>query len=156
MRLTFINQTPYALPRSVIRKDVAKLLRSLERGHTRLTEVTIVCVPDRVSELLHRRFLKKRQPANVLSFLYGGTTGELVLAPGLIRREAAREGERYRIRLRRLIAHGMLHLLGHHHEGSRNMAQRFDRIEGRVFKLLKILNPKLRRNHAAILRGRQT
>ena len=138
MRLTFVNQTSYAMPRAVIRKDVARILRSLGRRRLHLAEVTIACVPDRVSERLHRRFLKKRGPASVLSFSYGGAVGELVLAPGRIRREAAREGERSLVRLRRLIAHGMLHLLGHHHEESRRQAHVFEKFEQKLLHTLKI------------------
>lgn len=41
--------------------------------------------------------------------------GEILLCPAVIRREAREQGEAYRVRLRMLLEHGLIHLLGLDH-----------------------------------------
>lgn len=89
--------------------------------------VTIALVGDARVQALNRRFLGKDRPTDVLSFPAGDDDldregggrrllGEIVIAAGVARRQAAAAGHAVQTELRVLALHGLLHLLGHDHE----------------------------------------
>lgn len=81
---------------------------------------------------LNNRYLGHDYATDVLSFSYDGVLmegrpflGEVVIAPEV----AALQAVRYRMRpekeLRKLLVHGILHLLGYNHETDRGQMNRF-------------------------------
>ena len=92
----------------------------------------------------------KDKPTNVLSFptpegmpVPEGEPrplGDIVLAHGVIAREAAEQGKTLRDHTTHLIVHGMLHLLGHDHEADRE-AEEMEALETRILKGLGISDP---------------
>lgn len=84
--------------------------------------------------MLNRRYRGKDYATDVLSFEYGGETaegepflGELVLAPHVAATNAIRYGCSPEQEIRKLLVHGLLHLLGYDHEtdsGEMNRLQR--------------------------------
>lgn len=91
--------------------------------------VAVVAISAATSAKLNRRFRKKRMPADILSFatppvMSGGVIGEIYLCPELIAR-VARARRAYRRRLAELTIHGVLHLLGYHHDDREAEAQMF-------------------------------
>jgi probable rRNA maturation factor len=77
--------------------------------------LTIVVVGDNVIRDLNRQFLRKDGPTDVLSFSYGeeGFLGDVVISYEMASRNARRYHWRVRDELSFLVAHGVLHLLGH-------------------------------------------
>ena len=74
------------------------------------------------SRALNRRFRKKDQPTNVLSFPYddpalGGkhVLGDVVICAAVVRREAREQGKRLAAHWAHMVVHGVLHLLGFDH-----------------------------------------
>jgi probable rRNA maturation factor len=85
--------------------------------------LTVVFVNAARMQDLNREYLGRDYATDVLSFAYPGETaggfpflGEIVIAPEV----AARQARRWRTspdrEMRRLLAHGLLHLLGYDHE----------------------------------------
>lgn len=105
-------------------------------------EIAIVAVSEKKSLALNRQYRKKRTPANVLSFLYDKEYGEIIVCPAVIRREARAQKHSYQYQMTWMVAHGMMHLAGMHHEESLGMQARFENIEQRVLK--RITNYELR------------
>jgi len=66
--------------------------------------------------------------------------GEIILALGTIRREAASAGRSPAHHLAHLVVHGALHLAGHdhHHAGE---ARRMEMAETRILHRLRVPNP---------------
>lgn len=71
---------------------------------------------------LNRRFRGRDYATDVLSFEYGGKgesgvplLGEVVISPATALRQALRWGSTHDREMRRLLVHGMLHLLGYDH-----------------------------------------
>ena len=91
--------------------------------------LTVAIVPDGRVHQLNRRYRRKDAPTDVLSFpafadrLRRGRPseerrylGDIVIAAGVARRQAAAAGHSLQTELRVLALHGLLHLLGYDHE----------------------------------------
>jgi len=103
---------------------------------------TIVLSSDHVVQTLNARHRYKNKPTNVLTFdpLFPGQPGEIVLALGVVRREARAAGKRFAHHLAHLVIHGSLHLQGHDHQYA-GEARRMEQTEARLMGRLKLPNP---------------
>ena len=99
---------------------------------------TVVLAADRTVRRLNARHRGRNRPTNVLT--YASPAPEMLLALGVIRREAAAAGRRPAHHLAHLVVHGALHLAGHdhHHPGD---ARRMELAEARVLHRLGVPNP---------------
>jgi probable rRNA maturation factor len=98
----------------------------------------VVLAPDRLVQRLNARHRGRNKPTNVLT--YEQPAPEMVLALGVIRREAAAQARRPAHHLAHLVVHGALHLRGHdhHHPGE---ARRMEMEETRILHRLRVPNP---------------
>jgi probable rRNA maturation factor len=105
-------------------------------------DATIILASDATVRRLNARHRGRNAPTNVLTFTPAGPglAGEIVLALGTVRREAAEAGRRATDHLAHLVVHGALHLGGHdhHHAGE---ARRMEMAEARILHLLGVANP---------------
>ncbi len=83
---------------------------------------------------MNRRFLRRDYATDVLSFGYGKQMvegrpflGEVVIAPEVAWRQAFRWHNRPEREFRRLLVHGILHLLGYDHETDSGRMNRLQR-----------------------------
>jgi len=122
-----------------LRSDAVRLMRALELD---ACELSLLIVDDRAMRNLNRRFRAKDRPTDVLSFAQieehrsnGAPSAEIARRPGLLLGDvvisvdtALRQARRLRVapaaRLRTLLIHGLLHLLGYDHERSAAEAKR--------------------------------
>ena len=104
-----------------LRADVQRLCRLLtEDFEPGADAVNVIFVNDRRIHELNRRFLKRDHPTNVISFncdeprLPGEPRllGEVYVSRDRARAQAREYGVSYASELRRLVLHGLLHLLG--------------------------------------------
>jgi probable rRNA maturation factor len=106
---------------------------------TRAGRLSIVLVGPTTSQRLNQRYRRKNKPTNVLSWLWPPIEqqvgepvwGEIILCPAVIRREAPAFDRTYPEHLRRLLEHGMIHLLGADHETAKDQ-RRWKRLEARL------------------------
>ena len=111
---------------------------------------TVVLSSDRAVKALNALHRSRNKPTNVLTFEPGpgGTGGflggDIVLALGTVRREAAAAGRPLAHHLAHLVVHGALHLRGHdhHHVGD---ARRMEMAEARALHRIGVPNPWGRR-----------
>ena len=98
---------------------------------------TVILASDRAVHRLNGRHRGRNRPTNVLSF---PGSGEIVLALGVVCREAAAGGQKPARHLAHLVVHGALHLDGHdhHHAGE---ARRMELAEARLLRRLGFANP---------------
>lgn len=97
---------------------------------------TVVLTSDAAVKRLNARHRGRNKPTNVLTF----DSGDVVLAAGVVRREAAAAGRRPRHVLAHLVVHGALHLQGHDHGGA-GEARRMELAETRILHRLRVPNP---------------
>lgn len=104
--------------------------------------VTVLLASDAAVKRLNARHRGCNKPTNVLTFEPAGPglPGEIVLALGMVRREAAQAGRLAAQHLAHLVVHGGLHLQGHdHHEAGE--ARRMEMAETRILRRIGVRNP---------------
>jgi probable rRNA maturation factor len=99
---------------------------------------TVVLTSDRAVQRLSARHRGRNRPTNVLTYI--APAPEMLLALGVVCREAAAAGRRPAHHLAHLVVHGALHLAGHdhHHPGQ---ARRMELAEARILHRLRVPNP---------------
>ena len=78
-------------------------------------ELSLVFVGDKRMKDLNRTHRNKDYPTNILSFPYEKNSGEIVMDPYLIKKEAKKQNRPYRQYFAYLFIHGCLHLDGFDH-----------------------------------------
>jgi rRNA maturation RNase YbeY len=125
---------------AALRADALALLKILELEHC---ELSLMLVSDSGIRRLNREFRSKNRATDVLSFpqielsndlsLNASsavaappplTLGDIVISIDTARRQARELGQRANARIRTLLIHGTLHLLGYDHESSAAEARR--------------------------------
>ncbi len=102
----------------------------------------VVLESDRAVRLLNARHRGRNKPTNVLSFEPppGVPGGDIVIAYGVVRREAIEQGRTASDHLAHLVVHAMLHLDGFEH-GSAGEARRMEMQEARLLSRIGVPNP---------------
>ena len=121
--------------RRLIRGAEAVAARAAQAAGAR---ATVVLAADRTVRRLNARDRRRNRPTNILT--YTAPAPEMLLALGVIRREAAAAGRRPAHHLAHLVVHGALHLAGHdhHHPGE---ARRMELAEARILHRMGVPNP---------------
>jgi probable rRNA maturation factor len=95
--------------------------RVLRAERVRDALLSIAFVSDREIAALNWRHLRHRGPTDVIAFGFapgargGPVIGDVYVAPGIARRNAAEHGRGVREETLRLVVHGVLHVLGYDH-----------------------------------------
>ena len=89
---------------------------------------------------LNRAFRRRDYATNVLSFPYGGGSGDIVLCHPVLAREARAQGKTLAAHYAHLVVHGVLHLRGYDH-ATKADAARMEREEIRHLRRLGFRNP---------------
>jgi rRNA maturation RNase YbeY len=109
------------LRRERLRRFADQLLEAL--GQER-AELSIALLDDAAGAALNQRWRGRRGATDVLSFSLregpharrrGALLGDVVIAVGVAERQAAERGHDLEAECRRLLVHGVLHLLGYDH-----------------------------------------
>ena len=107
----------------VARARVAALAEAVLRLEgVRDALLSIAFVSDRRIAALNRAHLGHGGATDVISFGFapvkagGAVVGDVYIAPGVARRNAAEHGRSVREEVMRLVVHGVLHVVGHDHQ----------------------------------------
>jgi len=104
------------------------------------TEVTVRLVGTAEARRLNHAFRGKDYATNVLTFAYAAGSGDIVLCPTVIGREARAQGKPLAAHYAHLTVHAILHLRGYDHARAADAA-RMERAEIRILKRLGVANP---------------
>ena len=104
------------------------------------SSITLRVVGAAESKKLNRKYRAKNKPTNVLSFPYGGGSGDVVLCHPVIRKESSQQGKSLRAHYAHMVVHGVLHLRGHDHR-RRTEAEHMERVEIRALAHLGFPDP---------------
>lgn len=138
------SSPPILVPEPRWRRAVAGDLELLVRRALALAggADAVVLADDRTVRRLNVRHRGRNKATNVLTFETGTApgAGEIVLAFGVVRREARAAARPVAHHLAHLVVHGALHLRGHDHAEA-GQARRMEREEARLLSRLGIPNP---------------
>lgn len=135
---------------AIARRAVRVAWRSTGSG-AREAEVSIVLGDDALVRRLNAAYRGHDKATNVLSFPAGGETGpdiaprllgDIVLAYETVAREAREQGKSVPDHAAHLCVHGLLHLLGHDHQGDAD-AVAMEALETAILAELGIADPFL-------------
>ena len=101
-------------------------------------KVAVILIDAKKSATLNAVYRGKRKATNVLSFRYDTTYGEILICPAVVRKEAKKQGNAQAFQMTWMIAHGMLHLAGVHHEKSSAIAKRVMGLEKQILEKLGV------------------
>lgn len=138
------------LLRRAARDALAKAKADGWRGSRVGLEISFVLTGDRRMRALNRAYRGKDKPTNVLSFaaLDGADRkaampwllGDVVLASGVVAREARAQRKSVKDHVSHLAVHGVLHLLGYDHERDGD-AEAMEALEIATLAGMGIANP---------------
>jgi probable rRNA maturation factor len=106
------------------RAAVTRAVEAVLRGEQRAALVSVSFVGRERMRSLNARWKGRNEPTDVLAFALtgpdGARTGDIYICPWVAAREARARGLPLRQELKRLVVHGVLHVLGYDHpEGPR-------------------------------------
>jgi probable rRNA maturation factor len=141
MKTILVNQSSVRMPK----KFIEQWLRFLHRDYVRQkargaskrlgarAELVVVFLDTREAKALNKKFRGKNYATDVLSFSSDESSGELVLCPQVLLRQAREHGLTFRQELAYMLSHGVLHLLGYDHELSRREADTMFALQDKAF-----------------------
>ena len=133
----------------------SRLCRAAARAAAKVARVkrrssaALELVSDRRMKRLNRDFRGYDKPTNVLAFPAGeplpsgkksAFLGDIAIALETVRREAKADDKPIRAHLAHLVVHGVLHLMGYHHDNTA-AAERMERLERIALKSLGLPDP---------------
>lgn len=135
-----------------IRRSFERWVRAALKGRrSGAIDINIALLDEPSARAINRQYRNKDYATNVLSFPYeplpaekSALLGDLALCPAVIAREAKLQRKRLRDHYAHLTVHGVLHLLGHDHQSTRDAAK-MEAIERRVLAGFGIPDPYISR-----------
>lgn len=125
-KLSIINKTKGKLPHLPFLDIKNKILG-------KKYSLSIAFLDEKESKILNKKYRDKNKPTNILSFLLHKNTGEIILCPAVIKKEAKikKFNKTFPELLVFLIIHGMLHLKGLNH------GEKMEKLEEKYFSHTK-------------------
>jgi probable rRNA maturation factor len=109
-------------------------------------ELSLLFVNDLQIQALNRRYLRRDKPTNVLAFpmrkgefstLHPHLLGDLVISVETAKRQSNRFGLDEMEMVILLIVHGVLHLIGYEHEGTKKRAREMTLKQKELFQCVR-------------------
>jgi probable rRNA maturation factor len=116
--------------------------RALEVLGLSKVELSIALVSDAQIKRLNKRYRNKDKPTDVLSFPIGEKVedwlilGDIVISVDTAKRQAQELGHSLEEELKRLLVHGLVHLLGYDHELGGEEEKKFFELEEFILREL--------------------
>ena len=127
-------------PTTELRKIAAALLRKLGKHRT---ELSVALVGDKEMRPLNAKYRNTDKTTDVLSFAvddqppgHGILLGDVIISVEQARRQAKQRKVTLKSEMALLLIHGVLHLLGHNHEGSGRRAKIMFSLERKLLAYL--------------------
>ena len=135
-----VRDLRFYLHHFAIKKFCRKVIENAWAGDER-AEVSVVLADDDFVHQLNKQYRGKDKPTNVLSFENEGLcAGDIVIAYGVLKREAHSEQKSFLSHLAHLLTHGTLHQQGYDHLTDKQ-ANKMEKKEIQLLKKLGYPNP---------------
>jgi len=129
-----VNNLTKAVIDENLLKGVAKIVLKGENVG-RDKELSIVLVKGAEIKNLNKKYRKKNQTTDVLSFEGDKELGEIVICPEEVKKNAEKIGSTFKKELIFVLIHGILHLSGYDHELSKAESEKMKIKEDKYLSL---------------------
>ncbi len=141
--LNISNETKFKIKDDDLEAIAMATMKKCERTGDEF-EVDLFLISPEAIALINKKYRKKDKPTDVLSFSYldekkfkapedkKNLLGEIFIAPSVIEHQAEEFGITFDQEMRKVLVHGILHLLGHDHEGGENEALKMEGFEKEI------------------------
>ena len=126
-----VIMTKKKLPRLPYRKAAEEVLG-------KNYELDLILASPSFMKKIYQTYKKRPRSTNVLAFPLSSETGEILLEPRYIEKEALSFSRTFKEHLWKMYLHGLLHLAGYDHEKSAYEAKKMFREETRLYKKISI------------------
>jgi probable rRNA maturation factor len=111
------NKITIRAPRRIQKKELRELIQKVLKAEKCLKGVNIILADDELLTCLNERFKSKKGPTDVLSFPFEEEDflGEIYVSLDRAAEQAQQYGATFNDEIKRLVTHGLLHLLGYDH-----------------------------------------
>jgi probable rRNA maturation factor len=135
LNVLLLNRQKRQIATRKIKELLKKVLEDL--GHSR-SEISLLFTDDAEIRELNRQYLDNDRPTDVLSFPTDDNKiiGDIAISIDRAAEQAEAQGDTLTEELARLLIHGVLHLLGHEHEGGGSKAKEMFAEEKRLMALI--------------------
>ena len=127
------NLTTTSVDKKFLRKIGQKVLEKRKKEDK---DLSIALVGQKKIRELNKNYRKKDKATDVLSFRYN-SLGEIVICPGVVRKNAKKFNSTFKKELARVLIHGILHLLGYNHRKSSRETDKMRKKERYYLSCLK-------------------
>lgn len=112
---------------------ISRAVNSLLPKNKTITDFGLIFVSSKRMSELNKKYRGKKGATNVLSF----DSGDVVVCPSIVKKEAEKYGFTQKKWMTQLIVHGILHLAGYDHDTKKNK-EKMDSFENRILKKLNL------------------
>ncbi len=130
--ITVQGKTPVPFSKQEINNIMRKILHLIK---VKKYSIGIAFVSEAKITVYNKAYRKKDKPTDVLSFLYPSAVskafleGDIIICPAYVKKDIKKSGADFAKQIKRLLAHGTLHLLGMDHATSSEADVMFARQE---------------------------
>lgn len=117
------------IPTRIIENQFNRIIRRKEK----ITVNIIVTTPQYIKKI-NNIYRQKNSATDVLSFRYDNERGEIYICKELARQQARKNKVAFRQEIKRLVIHGLLHVVGYHHEAGGNKAKKMFFLQEKILK----------------------
>jgi len=125
----------------ISKSKIAKAVNSTLPKNKAVNDFGLIFVSSRRMAELNKKYRAKEGPTSVLSFTAyneprpGWGTGDVVICPSVVKKEAEKAGFTQKKWMTWLIVHGILHLAGYDHKTQKDRIK-MEKLEDKVLKKL--------------------
>jgi len=124
----------------VDKKIFSTVAKKVLKGENRETEAASLAFVGREEiRKLNKKFRKKKQTTDVLSFLLNEKQclGEIIICPEIVKENAEKYGVSAKKEMLKVFVHGILHLCGYDHEKSEKEAEEMEKKQEKYLSQIK-------------------
>jgi probable rRNA maturation factor len=131
------NLSRIKIDKRFFKKVIQRVLKG-ERKEKK--EISLAFINPAKIRKLNKKYRKKDKSTDILSYIYNINSGEIVICPQKVKKNAKIYKSAFKKELSRVLIHGILHLLGWDHEKSAKKAKDMEGKENYYLSQLKFKN----------------
>ena len=124
MQIEINNLTKFKIDKKLFTGVAKKVIT----GENKEIDLSIAFVSAQEIKKWNKKYRRKNKPTDVLSFNFDNS-GEVVICPEIVKQNAQKYDNTYKLEAIKMLVHGILHIAGYDHERSEEEAKEMEEKE---------------------------